>query len=180
MSPDGGAQIGPVEGSMVPDLYTFSYEIQRKPIRNIRISEQKRALRSQVGAPGGSCSERYRATFSLSFGGAIQISSYISPILSEKRTKSYNEIYTFREIENAHISLGVFKKSKIALPPSMAFTFFFASRLGGVHNFNFFNPSSARMLFSHPKSSLVSGLVFGILCLMVVLFYLVADLISSL
>ena len=48
-----GAQIGPVEGSMVPDLYTFSYEIQRKPIRNIRISEQKRALKSQVGAPGG-------------------------------------------------------------------------------------------------------------------------------
>ena len=125
MSPDGGAQIGPVEGSMVPDLYTFSYEIQRKLIRNLRTSEQKRALRSQVGAPGGSCSERYRATFSLSFGGAIQISSYISPILSEKLTQSYNEIYTFREIENAHISLGVFKKSKkIALPPSMAFTFF--------------------------------------------------------
>ena len=53
MSPSEGAQIGPVEGSMVPDLYTFSYEIQRKPIRNIRISEPERALRSQVGAPGG-------------------------------------------------------------------------------------------------------------------------------
>ena len=53
MSPDGGAQIGQVEGSMVPDLYTFSYEIQRKHIRNIRISEPERALRSQVGAPGG-------------------------------------------------------------------------------------------------------------------------------
>ena len=53
MSPDGGAQIGPVEGSIVLDLYTFSYEIQRKPIRNIRISEPERALRSQVGAPGG-------------------------------------------------------------------------------------------------------------------------------
>ena len=115
---------------------------------------------------------------SLSFGRAIQISSYISPILSEKLTKSYNEIYTFREIENAHISLGVLKKSKIALPPSMAFTFFFASGLGGVHNFNFFNPSSARMLFSHPKSSLVSGLVFGILCLVVVLLCLVSDLLS--
>ena len=53
MSPDWGAQIGPVEGSMVPDLYTFSYEIQRKPIRSIRISEPERALRSQVGTPGG-------------------------------------------------------------------------------------------------------------------------------
>ena len=53
MSPDGGAQIGPVEGSIVPDLYTFSYEIQRKPIRSIRISEPERALRSQVGTPGG-------------------------------------------------------------------------------------------------------------------------------
>ena len=151
---------------MVPDLYTFSYEIQRKPIRNIRISEPERALRSQVGAPGGSCSERDRATLSLSFGRAIQISSYISPILSEKLTKSYNEIYTFREIENAHISLGVFKKSKIALPPCMAFTFFCASRLGGVHNFNFFNPSSARMPFSHPKSPLVSCLVSGALSLL--------------
>ena len=60
----------------------------------------------------------------------------------------------------------------------MAFTVCFASRLGGVHNFNFFNPSSARMLFSHPKSSLVSGLVFGVLCLIVVLLYLVADLMS--
>ena len=53
MSPDGGAQIGSVEGGIVPDLYTFSYDIQRKPIRNIRISEPERALRSQVGAPGG-------------------------------------------------------------------------------------------------------------------------------
>ena len=58
----------------------------------------------------------------------------------------------------------------------MAFTFFCASRLGGVHNFNFFNPSSARMVLSHPKSSLVSGLVFGILCLMVVLLCLISDL----
>ena len=152
MSPDGGgAQIGPVEGSMVPDLYTFSYEIQRKPICKIRISEQKRALRSQVGAPGGSCSERYRATFSLSFGGAIQISSYISPILSEKRTKSYNDIYTFREIENAHISLGVFKKSKIALPPSMAFTFSSAYRLGGVHIFIFSTPPLPECNFRTPN-----------------------------
>ena len=69
MSPDGGgAQIGPVEGSMVPDLYTFSYETQRKPIRNVRISEPERALKSQVGAPGGSCSEKDRATLCLSFG----------------------------------------------------------------------------------------------------------------
>ena len=51
--PDRGALIGPVEGGMLPYLYTFSYEIQRKPIRGIHISEKKRALRSQVGAPGG-------------------------------------------------------------------------------------------------------------------------------
>ena len=69
-------------------------------------------------------------------------------------------------MENAIISLGVFKKSKIAPPPSMAFTFFCASRLGGVHNFNFFNPSSARMRFSHPKSPLVSCLVSGASCLL--------------
>ena len=151
ISPDGGAQIGPVEGSMVPDLYTFSYEIQRKPIRNIRISEPERALRSQVGAPGGSCSERYRATFSLSFGGAIQISSYVSPILSEKLTKSYNEIYTFREIENAHISLGVFKQSKIALPPSMAFTFFCASRPRWRSPFQLFQPLLCQNAISAPQ-----------------------------
>ena len=51
--PDRGALIGPVEKGMLPYLYTFSYEIQRKPPRNIRISEPERALRSQVGAPGG-------------------------------------------------------------------------------------------------------------------------------
>ena len=49
---------------------------------------------------------------------------YVSPVLSTKLTKSYSEIYTFHEIENAIIPLGVFKTSKIALPLSMAFTCF--------------------------------------------------------
>ena len=88
---------------------------------------------------------------SLSFGGAIQISSYISPILSEKLIKSYNEIYTFREIENAHISLGVFKKSKISPPPSVRITSLLLLAFGGVAIFKFCDPSNGILLVLLPN-----------------------------